>query len=280
MRPEPSVVPPTLRDDFLVFGKPVISDAEIAEVVASLRSGWIGTGPKVRRFERMLEEYLGVAHVRCVSSCTAALILGMRVLGVGPGDEVIVPAMTFVASANAVEHTGGTPILVDSEPVTGLIDLDAVAAAITPRTKAIMPVHLAGRPVDMDALNAIRDAHGLRGDRGRSARDRHGMARSADRWARQPRRLLLLRDEEHHYGRGWRPGHGRPRRRGAGGAARASRTQPRRLAALLGRRIQALRGGGAGLQVQHDRRPGSTWDPPAPATRRLDRPARRALGAL
>ena len=161
MRPEPTVVPPTLRDDFLVFGKPVIYDAEIAEVVASLRSGWIGTGPKVRRFERMLEEYLGVAHVRCVSSCTAALILGMRVLGVGPGDEVIVPAMTFVASANAVEHTGGTPILVDSEPVTGLIDLDAVAAAITPRTKAIMPVHLAGRPVDMDALNAIRDAHGL-----------------------------------------------------------------------------------------------------------------------
>jgi dTDP-4-amino-4,6-dideoxygalactose transaminase len=150
-----------VREDFLVFGRPVIDDAEIAEVVASLRSGWIGTGPKVRRFERMLEEYLGVAHVRCVSSCTAALILGMRVLGIGPGDEVIVPAMTFVASANAVEHTGGTPILVDSEPTTGLIDLDAVTAAITPRTKAIMPVHLAGRPVDMDALNAIRDAHGL-----------------------------------------------------------------------------------------------------------------------
>jgi dTDP-4-amino-4,6-dideoxygalactose transaminase len=161
VRPEPTVALPTLRDDFLVFGKPVIDEAEIAEVVASLRSGWIGTGPKVRQFERMLEEYLGVAHVRCVSSCTAALILGMRVLGIGPGDEVIVPAMTFVASANAVEHTGGTPILVDSEPVTGLIDLEAVAAAITPQTKAIMPVHLAGRPVDMDALNAIRDTHGL-----------------------------------------------------------------------------------------------------------------------
>lgn len=160
-KPEPQELRSPTRDDFLVFGKPVIDDAEIAEVVASLRSGWIGTGPKVRTFERMLEEYLGVAHVRCVSSCTAALILGMRVLGIGPGDEVIVPAMTFVASANAVEHTGGTPVLVDSEPETGLIDLAAVAAAITPRTKAIMPVHLAGRPVDMDALNAVRDAHGL-----------------------------------------------------------------------------------------------------------------------
>lgn len=161
VKPEPEEHLRPARDDFLVFGQPVIGEAEIAEVVASLRSGWIGTGPNVRQFERMLEEYLGVAHVRCVSSCTAALILGMRILGIGHGDEVIVPAMTFVASANAVEHTGGTPILVDSEPATGLIDLDAVAAAITPRTKAIMPVHLAGRPVDMDALNAIRDAHGL-----------------------------------------------------------------------------------------------------------------------
>jgi dTDP-4-amino-4,6-dideoxygalactose transaminase len=161
VKPEPQERFRAVRDDFLVFGKPVIDDAEIAEVVASLRSGWIGTGPKVRQFERMLEEYLDVAHVRCVSSCTAALILGMRVLGIGPGDEVILPAMTFVASANAVEHTGGTPILVDSEQATGLIDLDAVAEAITPRTKAIMPVHLAGRPVDMDALNAIRDAYGL-----------------------------------------------------------------------------------------------------------------------
>src|SRR3989440_6757616 len=103
-----------MRDDFLVFGKPLIEDAEIAEVVDSLRSGWIGTGPKVQRFERMLEEYLAVQHVRCVSSCTAALMLGMNVLGVGPGDEVIVPAMTFVASANSVEHTGATPVLVDS----------------------------------------------------------------------------------------------------------------------------------------------------------------------
>jgi dTDP-4-amino-4,6-dideoxygalactose transaminase len=147
-----------MREDFLVFGSPMIGEAEIAEVVDSLRSGWIGTGPKVQRFEGMLSEYLGAAHCRCVSSCTAALILSLRVLGIGPGDEVLIPAMTFVASANAVEHAGATPVLVDSAPDgTGLIDLDAAEAAITPRTRAIMPVHLAGRPVDMDRLTAIRD---------------------------------------------------------------------------------------------------------------------------
>jgi dTDP-4-amino-4,6-dideoxygalactose transaminase len=150
-----------MRDDFLVFGRPVIEEAEIAEVVDSLRSGWIGTGPKVQRFERMLEEYVGVPHVRCVSSCTAALMLGLRAFEIGPGDEVIVPAMTFVASANAVEHAGARPVLVDSEPETGLIDLDAAEAAITIRTRAIMPVHLAGRPVDLDRLNRLRDRHGV-----------------------------------------------------------------------------------------------------------------------
>jgi dTDP-4-amino-4,6-dideoxygalactose transaminase len=150
-----------VRDDFLVFGRPIIEEAEIDEVVHSLRSGWIGTGPKVQKFERMLEDYLGVTHVRCVSSCTAALILAMKVLGVGPGDEVIVPAMTFVASANAIEHTGATPVLVDSEPHTGLIDLDRAEAAITGHTKAIMPVHFAGRPVNMDRVNALRDKYGL-----------------------------------------------------------------------------------------------------------------------
>lgn len=150
-----------MREDFLVFGSPVVDEAEIAEVVGSMRSGWIGTGPKVHRFERMLEEYVGVPYVRCVSSCTAALILGMEVLGIGPGDEVLVPAMTFVASANAVEHTGATPVFVDSEPGTGLIDLDAAEAAITERTAAIMPVHLSGRPVDMDRLATLRDRHSL-----------------------------------------------------------------------------------------------------------------------
>jgi dTDP-4-amino-4,6-dideoxygalactose transaminase len=150
-----------MRENFLVFGSPVIGDEEIAEVVDSLRSGWVGTGPKVQRFETMLSEYLEAPYCRCVSSCTAALILSMRVLGFGPGDEVLVPAMTFVASANAVEHAGATPVLVDSVAGTGLIDLDAAEAALTPRTRAIMPVHLAGRPIDMDRLAVLRDRHGL-----------------------------------------------------------------------------------------------------------------------
>ena len=145
----------------MVFGSPLIGEAEIAEVVESLRSGWVGTGPKVARFERMLEEYAEVPHVRCVSSCTAALFLAMRCLDIGPGDEVLVPAMTFVASANAVEHTGATPVLVDSEPGSGLMDLEAAETAVTERTKAIMPVHLAGRPVDLDRLSRLRDKHGL-----------------------------------------------------------------------------------------------------------------------
>jgi dTDP-4-amino-4,6-dideoxygalactose transaminase len=152
---------PEGRKEFLVFGSPLIEESEIAEVVDSLRSGWVGSGPKVSRFERMLEEYIGASHVRCVSSCTAALFLALKIVGVGPGDEVIVPAMTFVASANAVEQTGASTVLVDCEPVTGLIDLDAAEAAITSRTKAMMPVHLAGRPIDMDRVNALRDRHGI-----------------------------------------------------------------------------------------------------------------------
>ncbi|MHB8694236.1 MAG: DegT/DnrJ/EryC1/StrS family aminotransferase [Solirubrobacteraceae bacterium] len=151
-----------MREQFLTFGKPEIGEEEIAEVVDSLRSGWVGTGPKVHRFETMLSEYLGVPYCRCVSSCTAALILSMHVLGIGPGDEVLVPSMTFVATANAVEHAGARPVLVDSEPGTGLIDLDAAERVITPRTRAIIPVHFAGRPVDMDRLNELRDRFGLR----------------------------------------------------------------------------------------------------------------------
>jgi len=150
-----------VRDSFLIFGSPMIGEEEIAEVVDSLRSGWVGTGPKVQRFETRLSQYIGAPYCRCVSSCTAALILSLQILEIGPGDEVLVPAMTFVASANAVEHAGATPVLVDSVPGTGLIDLDAAEAAITPRTRAIMPVHLAGRPVDLDRLAALRHRHGL-----------------------------------------------------------------------------------------------------------------------
>jgi dTDP-4-amino-4,6-dideoxygalactose transaminase len=150
-----------MRDEFLVFGKPLIGQAEIDEITDTLRNAWVGTGPKVRRFEQQLEEYVGTPHVRCLSSCTAALMLAIKVLGIKPGDEVIVPSMTFVASANAVELAGATPVLIDSEPRTGLLDMDALEDAIRPGTTAILPVHLAGRPLDMDRINGIRDRHGL-----------------------------------------------------------------------------------------------------------------------
>ena len=109
----------------------------------------------------MLETYVGVPRVRCLASCTAALFLAMRCLGIREGDEVIVPAMTFVASANAVEHTGARPILVDVDPDTGLIDFEAAEDAVTDRTKAIMPVHLAGLPVDIDRLAVLKEKQGL-----------------------------------------------------------------------------------------------------------------------
>jgi dTDP-4-amino-4,6-dideoxygalactose transaminase len=115
----------------------------------------------VQRFERMLEEYVGARHVRCVSSCSAALLLVLKASGIGPGDEVLVPTMTFVATANAVELAGATPVLVDCEPGTGLIDLELAEAAITERTRALIVVHLAGAPLDMDRVNALRDRHSV-----------------------------------------------------------------------------------------------------------------------
>lgn len=149
------------RDDYLVFGSPLIEQPEIDEVVDSLRSGWVGSGPKVDRFQSMLEQYIGAPYVRCVSSCTAALFLGLHCLDIGAGDEVLIPSMTFAASANAVEQAGATPVLVDSAGPDGLIDLEAAERAITERTRAIMPVHLAGRPVDLDGVNGLRDRYGI-----------------------------------------------------------------------------------------------------------------------
>jgi dTDP-4-amino-4,6-dideoxygalactose transaminase len=136
-----------------------ISDEDVEAVVDCLRSGWLTMGPRTEAFEAAFAEYIDAPHAVAVSSGTAGLHLALLAAGVGPGDEVIVPAMTFVASANAVEHRGATPVFVDSEPETGLIDLDAAQAAITSRTRAIMPVHVAGRPVDLDRLGELRDRH-------------------------------------------------------------------------------------------------------------------------
>jgi dTDP-4-amino-4,6-dideoxygalactose transaminase len=150
-----------MRDAMLVFGSPMIEEAEIAEVLATLRSGWIGTGPRVARFEALFREYIGAQHAIALNSCTAALHLSLVVSGVGPGDEVITTPMTFCATANAILHTGARPVFVDVDRGTGNIDPDLVEAAITPNTQAILPVHYAGRPCRMDRLEAIARRHGL-----------------------------------------------------------------------------------------------------------------------
>ncbi len=157
-----SFEPIRTKEDFLVYGAPLIEEAEVAEIVDSVRSGWLGTGPKVKRFEEMFADYKGVDRALAVNSCTAALHLSMLVAGVGPGDEVITTPMTFCATINSILHAGATPVLADVDPVTMNIDPAAVEAAITPRTRAVIPVHFAGRPCDMDALGQIVKKHDLK----------------------------------------------------------------------------------------------------------------------
>ena len=153
--------PELQRSTFLDLARPELGEEEIAEVVDTLRSGWLVGGPKVSAFETALEQRLAPARVRCLSSATAGLLLGLRLAGVGPGDEVLVPTLTFAACPNVIEQLGATPVFVDSEPGTGLLDLDATEARLGPRTKAILPVHLGGRPVDVDRLGELRDARGV-----------------------------------------------------------------------------------------------------------------------
>lgn len=140
---------------FLPYGRQEIGDADIKAVVEALCSDWLTTGPRVAQFERGFAEFCGAAHGIAVNSGTAALHAAMRALGVGPGDEVIVPAITFAASANAAVYEGATPVFADVEPDTLLIDPVSVAGRITPRTKAIVAVDYAGQPADYDALKAF-----------------------------------------------------------------------------------------------------------------------------
>jgi dTDP-4-amino-4,6-dideoxygalactose transaminase len=147
--------------DFLVFGAPAIGEDEIDEVIDSLRSGWLGTGPKVAQLEEDFAAYQCAPHAVAVSSCTAALHLGILVAGLEPGDEVITTPLTFCATANAIIHAGATPLLADVDPRTMNIDPAAIEAAITPRTRAIIPVHFAGRPCDVAAIRDLATRHEL-----------------------------------------------------------------------------------------------------------------------
>ena len=150
------------KEQFLVFGSPAIEDAEIQEVVASLKSGWLGTGPKVAQFENDFRSYKVAEYAVAVSSCTEALHLSMLAAQLNPGDEVITTAMTFCATVNAIIHAGATPVLVDIDPATMNIDPQQVEAKITSKTRIIIPVHFAGRPCQMDDLCEIADHYGLK----------------------------------------------------------------------------------------------------------------------
>lgn len=148
---------------FLVFGAPSIEEAEIDEVLACLRSGWLGTGPRVAQFERDFAVFRKVrpSQVAAVNSCTAALHVSILAAGLEPGSEVITTPLTFCATVNAILHAGLVPVLADVDPHTQNIDPEAIEAAITSRTRAIMPVHFAGRPCAMDRIMAIARKHDL-----------------------------------------------------------------------------------------------------------------------
>jgi dTDP-4-amino-4,6-dideoxygalactose transaminase len=148
-------------DRFLVFGSPAIEEAEIAEVVGSMKSGWLGTGPKVARFEEDFRRYKGGGHAVAVNSCTAAMHLSMLAAGLKTEDEVITTPMTFCATVNAIIHAGARPVLADIDPLTMNIDPARVEERLTARTRAILPVHFAGRPCDMDRLCEIARRRGL-----------------------------------------------------------------------------------------------------------------------
>ncbi|MCZ6718993.1 MAG: DegT/DnrJ/EryC1/StrS family aminotransferase [Gammaproteobacteria bacterium] len=152
-----------MRSELLVFGAPQIEQAEIDEVLVTMRSGWLGTGPKVTQFEGDFAGYKGVdsSLVAALSSCTAALHLSLRAANLAPGDEVITTALTFCATVNAIIHAGATPVLADVDVHSMNIDPDSIEACITPKTRAILPVHFAGRACDMDAIMEIAERHKL-----------------------------------------------------------------------------------------------------------------------
>jgi len=149
------------RDNFLVFALPLIGDDEIEEVVKTLKSGWLGSGPKVAQFEEDFRKYRNADYAVALSSCTAALHLSLITAGVTVGDEVITTPFTFCATVNAIIHAGGTPVLADIDPQTLNIDPKEILKKITPKTKAIIPVHFAGRPCEMDEIMEIAKKHNL-----------------------------------------------------------------------------------------------------------------------
>jgi dTDP-4-amino-4,6-dideoxygalactose transaminase len=153
----------SMTESFLPFALPEIGEDEITEVILALRSGWVTTGPKTKQFETNFSDYLGDGlEAIAVNSATAGLHLGLEALGIGPGDEVITTTHTFTATAEVIRYLGADPVFVDVDASSLCIDVDSVARAITPHTKAIIPVHFAGRSADMTRLLALAKQHGLK----------------------------------------------------------------------------------------------------------------------
>lgn len=150
-----------MRDSFLPFAPPMIGEEEIEEVIDTLRSGWLTTGPKTRAFADQFAEFTEADSALTVSSCTAALHLSLLALDIGAGDEVITTPLTFAASVNVIEHAGARPVLVDVEPDTLNIDPAKIEQAITPATRAIIAVHYAGHPVELDTIKDIAERHNI-----------------------------------------------------------------------------------------------------------------------
>ncbi|ASZ63228.1 DegT/DnrJ/EryC1/StrS family aminotransferase [Bacillus subtilis] len=149
------------RNHFLPYSLPLIGKEEIQEVTETLESGWLSKGPKVQQFEKEFAAFVGAKHAVAVNSCTAALFLALKAKGIGPGDEVITTPLTFSSTANTIIHTGATPVFADIDENTLNIDPVKLEAAVTPRTKAVVPVHFGGQSCDMDAILAIAQNHGL-----------------------------------------------------------------------------------------------------------------------
>jgi dTDP-4-amino-4,6-dideoxygalactose transaminase len=161
--PSPSLAQPAKPvEPFLPFTRPTIDEATIDGVAQVLRSGWISSGPQVKAFEAALSDFFGGRPVRAFNSGTCTMEIALRIAGVGPGDEVITTPLSWVATSNVILAVGARPVFVDIDPATRNIDLDRVEAAVTPRTRAILPVDLAGLPVDRDRLAAIAKTRGLR----------------------------------------------------------------------------------------------------------------------
>ncbi len=148
-------------DEFIVFGKPVIDNEEINEVLDSLKSGWLGTGPKTKLFEEGIAKYKGIKNAVALNSATAGLHLSCLALDLKPGDEIITTAMTFCATVNSIIHAGAKPVLVDIDPISWNIDSKKIEAKINNKTRAIIPVHFAGRPCNMDEILHLADKYKL-----------------------------------------------------------------------------------------------------------------------